>query len=77
MRTWTAEGLDDGEAQSPKSAEQAGVDQVAPESHMKGPGLSSECEGETLENFEREIMTLLTFQPSFICLYTISSLHNL
>lgn len=40
MQTSVTEGLDDGEAQSPKSAEQAGVDQVAPESHMKGPGLS-------------------------------------
>lgn len=54
------EGLEDRGALLPRSAEQPGVDQVAPVSHMKGPGLSSGCDGETPENFKREIMTLLT-----------------
>lgn len=35
------EGLEDRGALLPRSAEQPGVDQVAPVSHMKGPGLSS------------------------------------
>lgn len=50
-----AEGLEDRVPEPPRSAEQAGVEQVALVSHRKEPGLSSECDGETLQYFKKEI----------------------
>ena len=61
VQVWVAEGLEDRGAEPPGSSEQAWVEQVAPVSHRKEPGLSSECDRETLEHLKKEIWALLTF----------------